>query len=127
MARIFHERAHLRAFGEVRHHGDAGNVRQAEGVGGSLAFHQRRRRSDADLGEIDIEHGLEQVFVRDMDNRMRLERRADALLRPLDLERAGDDAAHGAHLAPLLGQRVVAPGRRHVGKQFEMHRLRVAP
>ena len=39
------------------------------------------------------------------------------LPRALDLQRAGDDAAHAAHLAPLLGQRVVAPGRRQSREQ----------
>ena len=46
-------------------------------------------------------------------------------MRALDFQRAGDDAAHAAHLAPFLGELVVAPGRRHLGEQFEMHGLRV--
>ena len=69
-------------------------------------------------------HGLEQVFVGDVHDRVRFERGADALLRALDLQRAGDDAAHGAHLPPLVGELVVAPGGRHFGEQFEVHRLR---
>ena len=48
---------------------------------------------------------------------MRLERRADALLRALELQRAGDDAAHVAQLAPFLGKRLVAPGRRHLAER----------
>ena len=58
-----------------------------------------------------------------MHDRMRFERRADALLRALALERAGDDAAHGANFTPLLGQPVVAPVLRHLGEGFQMHRL----
>ena len=35
---------------------------------------------------------------------------------PLDLERAGDDAAHLPHPRPLLGHGVVAPVARGLGK-----------
>src|SRR5690349_24739243 len=59
-----------------------------------------------------------------MDDRMRLKRRTDALVRTLDLQRAGDDATDGAELAPFFRERVVAPSRGHVRKQFEMHRRR---
>ena len=73
---------------------------------------------------IDVGNGFEQFFVRDVHDRMRFERGADALLRALDLQRAGDDAAHGAHLAPFLGQLVVAPGGRNRGEALQVHRGR---
>ena len=60
--------------------------------------------------------------VGDVDLGRRLEARADALGGPLELQRAGDDAAHVAHQLPLLGQLVVAPGLVELGERFEMHR-----
>src|SRR6185437_701571 len=45
----------------------------------------------------------------------------DAFLRALDLQRAGNDAAHGTNLAPLFRQPVVAPGGRRLRKSFEMY------
>ncbi len=119
---IFHERAHLRPSASLVDDRDARHLRQAEGVGRAFALDQRRRRGDADFGEVDAEHRLEQLRVRHMDDRVGFERGADALAGALDLQRAGDDAAHQAHLAPFLGELVVAPGRRHLGEQFEMHR-----
>ena len=57
------------------------------------------------------------VLIRDVarvelgpDERRGLERGADALARPLDLERAGDDPADLADLLPAGGERIVAPG-----------------
>src|SRR5262245_52327584 len=55
-----------------------------------------------------------------MHDRMRLERGADALLRALDLERAGHDAAHGTNFSPFIRELVVAPGGWHLGKSFQM-------
>ena len=69
-----------------------------------------------------------QALVGDMNDRRGLEARADALLRTLDFQRAGDDAAHAADLGPARRQGIVAPFRRHVREGFEMHgfRLRIA-
>ena len=125
VVRIFHERAHLVPSARLGTTATPATSGRRNALGGTVALHQGRRRGDADLGEIDIGDRLEQILVGDVHDRMRFERRADALLRALDLERAGDDAAHDAHLAPFVGQLVVAPGGRHLGEQFEMHGLRV--
>ncbi len=109
------------ALGEPHLDRDPAHVVEPEGVGRTIAFHQGRRRRDRDLGQVDIDQRGEQIGVGDIDHRRRLERGADALSRPLDLERAGDHAADVAHLAPLLGQRLVAPGRRHLREQLQMH------
>jgi hypothetical protein len=47
---------------------------------------------------------------------MGLEARADALGGALDLDGAGDDPAQIAQAIPALGQRIVAPGFRQIGK-----------
>ena len=125
VVRIFHERAHLVPSARLGTTATPATSGRRKASAGPSSCDQRRRRGDADLGEIDVDHRLVKLLVRHVHDRMRLERGADALLRALDLERAGDDAAHDAHLAPLLGQLVVAPGRRHLGESFEVHRLRV--
>ena len=86
VVRIFHERAHLVPSARLGIDRDAGDIRQAEGIGRALVLHQRRRRGDADFGQIDIDDRLEQVLVRHVHDRVRFERRADAFLRALDLE-----------------------------------------
>ena len=55
-----------------------------------------------------------QRLVADIDVGRRLEARSDALLAPLDFERAGDDAANGPDLLPFLAERIVAP----LGRDF---------
>src|SRR5436190_21073470 len=112
----------LPAFGEVHDDGHAWHVRQAEGVSRAFAVGERRRRSDADLGQIDAEQRLAQFGIADMNDRIGFERGADALAGPRDLQRAGDDAADQPHLAPFLRELVVAPRGRHGGEQLQMHR-----
>src|SRR5215203_5550906 len=48
------------AFGEVHDDRDTRHIGGAERLGRALAVDQRRRRRDADLGQIDIDHRLEQ-------------------------------------------------------------------
>ena len=116
VVRIFHERAHFLPSARLGTTATPATSGSRNALAGPFVPDERRRRGDAHLGEIAIDHGLVQLLVRHMHDRMRFERRADALLRALDLERAGDDAAHGADLPPFLGELVVAPGGRHLGK-----------
>ena len=62
--------------------------------------------------------------IADINNGRRFERGANALRRSFDLQCAGDDAAQIAQFFPALRQRVIAPGRGHRRKRFEMHGLR---
>src|SRR5262245_30052157 len=101
---------------------DARNVIEPEGAGWPLGLDQGCSGRDRDLGEIDVDHRLEQLRVAHIDHRIGFERGADALGGALDLERAGDHAAYHAHLAPLLGERVVAPGGRDLRELLEVHR-----
>ena len=64
-----------------------------------------------------------------MDDRRGLERGADGLGRPLDLDGAGDDAPGAADLVPLRGKRVVLPRRGDVeiGPKMDGIRLDASP
>ena len=96
-----------RAFGALArdwHDRDARHIRSRKASAGPSPDQGRRRR-DADFGKIDIDHGLVKSAFDDIHDRARLERGADALLRALDFERAGDDAADACASSPLLGER----------------------
>ena len=91
----------------------------------SLAILDRDIRGDTDFGEIDRSENRAQARVRDKHPWRRLERGTDPLLRPLDLQRPGDDRTDAADLLPFFGKRLVAPRRRNFWERFEMHRDRL--
>src|SRR5437899_1325500 len=74
------------------------DVVEAERVRRTITLDERVVRRDGDLGEVYVNHGSEQLGIRNVDDRRGLERRTDALVRALDFERAGDHAAHVAQL-----------------------------
>src|SRR5690242_2036744 len=100
------------ALGELRNNRNCGHVRQPERLGWTVALDQNRARGDAQLGEVSVDSSGEQVRIGDMNDWVRLQRRTDALLRALNLQSPGDDAADIAQLAPFLRQFVIAPSRR---------------
>ena len=109
------------SLGAARLDGDGGNIVEPERRSRSFAFDQGGGRGDAQLGEIDVDRDPEKLRIRDIHDRRGFERGADALGRPFELERAGDDAAQIAQLSPAFRQRVIAPGRWHRRKSFKMH------
>src|SRR5262249_42411495 len=98
----------------------ARHVWQTKRITGSFILNKSRGRSDAPLCKVAIHHGLVQLRVRHVHDRMRLESRPDSLLRTLDFHRAGHYSAHRADPRPLGGELVAAPGQRDFWKDFEV-------
>ena len=101
---------------------DALHLVQPERGGRRIIVAHHGVRSNADLGEIHVEQGGEDIMVRHVNQRRGLQRRADTLGRAFDFQRAGHDAADVTDGLPLRGQRVVAECVEPFGKQCQMHR-----
>ena len=100
-----------RAFGAdgfLDHDGDAGHVGKRECTGRRVVIRHHRIRGDADFGHVDVEQRREDVLFRHIDQRRCLQRGADVLGGPLELERAGHDTADVADGFPLRGEPFVA-------------------
>ena len=122
VGRIFHDRAHLVPTAFSTTTATPGTSFSRNAFGRRVVIGHHRVRGDADLGQIDIEQRAEDLLVRNVDQRRGFQRRADALGRALDFQRAGDDAADVADGLPLRSQRIVAEILKALRKQGQMHR-----
>src|SRR5205807_2813893 len=110
--------------GQGWQNGDTGGAGEPESADWSLSSLDRDIRGDTHFGETDCSEDGAQARVRDKDLWRRLKRGTDPLLRPLDLQRPGDDRTDAADLFPFFGKGFVAPRGRSSWKRFEMHRDR---
>src|SRR5258708_24390521 len=101
----------LLAGGKANARGDARRVRRAERIRRNVARLEARRRGDADFRQIDAgkidSRGIHLTV--EVDRRLGLQAGADALLRALELDGAGDDAAQRPDLLPFRRQGGIAP------------------
>src|SRR5579863_6979113 len=104
----------LAPLGPQRLDSDTRDFRQAEGVLRPLTGGQHRLARAEHLGGVQAIKSLQEHGIGDPDARRSLERRADALVAPLDLQRTGNHADHGLDLCPALGLGFVAPGCRRL-------------
>ena len=100
-------------------HPDARHIAERKSIRRRRARLEHRRRGNAQLGQIDP--GKRRgPFGRGENFDRGLKAGADALLRPLQLDRAGHNAAQLADLRPFRTERLVAPAGGDIAIELEM-------